>query len=133
MGPKPALVACLLALPLAACGTADRERDAAAVAESFHAALEANDGQAACDELSEDTASKLEQQEEKPCEEAILALELPKGGTVTVTQVEVLSAYTELSVGGADFLDEGPTGWEIAAAGCRPTGSEQPYECALEG
>jgi hypothetical protein len=133
VGPKPAVVACLLALPLAACGTANRERDAAAVTERFHAALEAGDGKAACAELNEETVSKLEQEEEKPCEEAILGLELPKGGTVTVRQVEVRSAYMELSTGGADFLDEGPTGWEISAAGCRPTAPEQPYECVLEG
>jgi hypothetical protein len=128
-----ASIACLLALALAGCGTADRERDAAAVAERFHAALESGDGQAACEELSEETASKLEQQEGEPCEEAILGLELPKGGTVTVRRVEERSAYTELSAGGADFLDEGPEGWEISAAGCRPTAPDQPYECVLEG
>jgi hypothetical protein len=133
VGPKPAAVACLLAVALAACGTADRERDAAAVTERFHAALEANDGQAACEELSDETASKLEQQKEKPCEEAILGLELPKGGTVTVRDVEVRSAYMEVSAGGADFLNEGPTGWKISAAGCRATSPEQPYECVLEG
>lgn len=134
MGPnKPAVFACLLALPLAACGTADRQRDAAAVAERFHAALEANDGAAACEELSEETASKLEQQEQKPCEEAILELELPKGGTVAVTRVEVRSGFTQLAEGGADFLDEGPEGWKVAAAGCEPTAPEQPYECVLEG
>jgi hypothetical protein len=133
VGPKPVAVACLLGAVLAACGTGDRERDAAAVTERFHAALEANDGQAACEELSEETASRLEQQEEKPCEEAILGLELPKGGTVTVREVEERSAYTELSAGGADFLDEGPAGWEISAAGCRPTAPNQPYECVLEG
>jgi hypothetical protein len=133
VGPRPAVVACLLAAVLAACGTAERERDAAAVTERFHAALEAGDGQAACEQLSEETAAKLEQQEEKPCEDAILGLELPKGGAVTVRQVEVRSAYTELSAGGADFLNEGPTGWEISAAGCRPTAPEQPYKCLLEG
>jgi hypothetical protein len=133
VGSKPAVVACLLAVALAACGTGDRERDAAAVTERFHSALEAKDGQAACEELSKETASKLELQEEKPCEEAILGLELPAGGTVTVREVEVRSAYTELSAGGADFLDEGPTGWKISAAGCRPTAPDQPYECVLEG
>jgi hypothetical protein len=130
---KPAAAACLLALTPAACGTAEREEDAATVTERFHAALEAGDGQAACEELSDETASKLEQQEEKPCEEAVLGLELPKGGTVTVRQVEVRSAYTELSAGGADFLNEGPTGWKISAAGCRPTAPDRPYECVLEG
>jgi hypothetical protein len=131
VGPRVALLACVLAV--AGCGTAERERDAASVAESFHAALEAGDGQAACDQLSEETASKLEQQEEKPCEEAILALELPKGGSVADTRVEITSAVTTLADGDSDFLDEGPDGWKIAAAGCVPTLPDQPYECELEG
>lgn len=122
----------MLALPLAACGTAGRERDAAAVTERFHAALEDGDAQAACDELSEETVSKLEQQEGKPCEEAILGLELAKGGTVSFRRVEVRSAYTALAEGGVDFLNEGPSGWKISAAGCRPTAPERPYECELE-
>jgi hypothetical protein len=119
-------------LPLAACGTAGRERDAAAVTERFHAALQEGDAQAACGELSEETVSKLEQQEGKPCEEAILGLELAKGGTVAFRRVEVRSAYTALAEGGTDFLNEGPSGWKISAAGCRPTAPERPYECELE-
>jgi hypothetical protein len=130
--PTPAVLACLLALPLAACGTAGRERDAAAATERFHAALEAGHGPAACEELSEETASKLEQQEGKPCEQAILGLELPKGGTVSFRRVEVRSAYTALAEGGTDFLNEGPSGWKISAAGCKPTAPERPYECELE-
>lgn len=65
----------LLALAAAGCGASEREADAATVAERFYAALEQRDGEAACAELSEETASKLEQQEEAPCEEAVLALE----------------------------------------------------------
>lgn len=133
MAPRPLLVASLIALALAGCGTGDRERDAAAVAEHFHAALERGDGQAACDALSEETASKLEQQEGKPCEQAILTLKLPKDGTAAVRRVEVTSAYIGLAQGSADFLDEGPEGWRISAAGCRSPGSEQPYQCELEG
>jgi hypothetical protein len=125
------LFACVLVL--AGCGTAERERDAASVAEAFHAALESGDGQAACDELSEETASKLEQQEKKPCEEAVVGLDLPKGGTVADTRVEVTSAIATLAEGGSDFLDEGPDGWKVAAAGCEPTLPDQPYECELEG
>jgi len=132
VGPKPIVLACLLLASLAACGTADRERDAAAVTERFHAALEADDGQAACEELSEETASKLEQEEKKSCDEAILELDLPKGGTVAVRRVSVRSALMQLAEGGADFLDEGPEGWKISAAGCEPTAAEQPYECELE-
>ena len=128
------LAAVLIALPLAACGTGARERDAAAVAERFHAALAHGDGQAACDELSEETVSKVEQQEGKPCEQAILTLKLPKGGTAAVRRVEVTSAYIELAGGSADFLDEGPEGWKVSAAGCKAASSgDHPYDCAVEG
>jgi hypothetical protein len=133
VGPKPVAVACLLAVALAACGSGGRERDAAAVSERFHAALQTGDGRAACDELNEETATKLEQQEKKPCAEAILAVELPKGGSVKATRVYVESAYTSLAGGEADFLSEGPAGWKISAAGCRPSAPDQPYECELEG
>jgi hypothetical protein len=131
--PKVALVACTVALALAGCGTADRERDAATVAERFHAALEAGDGQAACEELSDDTASKLEDQEKKPCEEAILSLELPKGGTVADVRVYVRSALATLATGGVDFLDEASDGWKVSSAGCDATAPGQPYKCELEG
>jgi len=132
VGPRFALSACLLALALAGCGTADRENDAATVAERFHAALESGDGQAACDELSEETTSKLEQQEKKPCEEAILSLELPKGGSVVDARVYQTSALAQRAEGGSDFLDKGPDGWTVSAAGCEPTAPDQPYECELE-
>ena len=128
---RVALLVCLLAL--AGCGTAERERDAGSVAEAFHAALAGGAGRAACDELSDETASKLEQQEKKPCEEAVLELELPKGGTVAGTSVVVTSAIVTLAEGGTDFLDEGPDGWKVAAAGCVPALPDQPYECELEG
>ena len=135
MGPRSLLPACLIALALApaGCGTAARERDAASVAQHFHAALASGDGQAACDQLSEETASKLEQQEGKPCDKAILSLKIPKGGTVAVRRVEVTSAYMGLAEGSADFLDEGPDGWRISAAGCEPVAADRPYQCELEG
>lgn len=132
MGSRVALFACLLALSLVSCGTGDREDDAAAVAHRFHAALEARDGQAACDELSEETASKLEDQEKKPCEDAILSLDLTKGGTVADSRVELNSAFAQISEGGTDFLDEGPHGWMVSAAGCEPTAPSKPYDCELE-
>ncbi len=125
--------ACLLALTAAGCGAGDREDDVAAVAERFHAALQSGDGQAACGELNEETASKLEQQEKKPCEEAILELDLPKGGTVALRRVELRSGYAGLAEGSADFLDEGPEGWKVSAAGCRQVTPGRPFECELEG
>ena len=128
----PVLCACLFMLGLPACGTADRERDAAAVAARFHDALEARDGEAASSELNPETASKLEQQEKKPCEDAVLTLELPTGGTIADARVYVTSAFAQRAEGGTDFLDEGPDGWQISAAGCEPTAPSQPYDCELE-
>jgi hypothetical protein len=133
VGPRVAALACTLAVALAGCGTGERADDAAAVADSFHAALESGDGQAACDELSEETSSKLEQQEKKPCEEAILELELPKGGTIAVRDVQTRSAYAGLAEGSVDFLDEGPEGWKVSAAGCRSVTPNRPFDCELEG
>ena len=132
MGPKAASLACLLALVVCGCGTGDREHDAAAVSARFHAAVEAGAGEAACAQLNPETASKLEKQEQKPCEEAILSLELPKGHTVADASVHITSAFTTLTEGGSDFLDEGPHGWMVSAAGCEPTAPSQPYDCELE-
>lgn len=133
MGARVAILACLLALAVAGCGTGDREQDAAAVADRFHAALADGDGQTACAQLGEQTVSKLEDQEQKPCEEAILSLELAKGGTVTDTRVYLRSAFATLAEGGVDFLDEATDGWKVTSAGCDPTVPGQPYDCELEG
>ena len=126
-----ALGACF-AVAFGGCGASDREADAAVVAERFHAALEQRDGDAACAELSEVTASKLEQQEEMPCEEAVLELEPPRGGTAAVTEVYVTSASVALAEGETTFLDEGPEGWKVSVAGCTPTAPDLPYDCLLE-
>jgi hypothetical protein len=126
-----ALGACLAAA-FGGCGASDRETDAAVVAERFHAALEQGDGEAVCAELNEVTASKLEQQEEMPCEEAVLELELPRGGTAAATEVYVTSASVALAEGGTTFLDEGPEGWKVSVAGCTPTAPNLPYDCVLE-
>jgi hypothetical protein len=123
----------LLALAAVGCGASDRAPDAAAVAERFHAALEQGDGAAACAELSEETASKLEQQEEVSCEEAVLSLDVPRGGTAAETDVYVTSAAVSLAEGGTTFLDEGTQGWKVSAAGCTPTAPDLPYDCVLEG
>jgi hypothetical protein len=124
---------CILAIGLVGCATEDSEREAAAVVERFHAALERRDGQRACRQLSEEAASKLEQQEERPCETAILMLELPAGGTATRTEVYLRSASVDLAQGGTTFLSEGSSGWKVSAAGCDPTGPDLPYDCELEG
>jgi hypothetical protein len=127
------LLALLAAGLCAGCGASDRAPAAAAVVQRFQAALDDRDGPAACAQLNEQTAGKLEQQEKRPCDQAILDLELPTAGDVTHTSVYVTSASVSLDEGGTLFLDEGPDGWEVSAAGCRPTEPDRPYDCELEG
>ena len=127
------VLALAVLLPAIGCGTAGREADVAAVTDRFHAALEADDGSAACAELSSETIKKLEQEEERPCEQAILELDLPGGARTASADVYITSAYADLGQAGADFLDKGPDGWKISAAGCMPSEPDQPYDCELEG
>jgi hypothetical protein len=123
-----------LACPtLTACGTGEKERDAAAVTERFHVALEREDGRAACRELSAAATSAVERDEGRSCEEAILSLDLPRGAAAGASCVFQLSASVEHGDGSATFLSEGPAGWKVTAAGCTPTSPDQPYECELEG
>jgi hypothetical protein len=116
----------------AGCGTAGREADVAAVADSFQAALEERDGAAACARLNAQTAVTLERQEKRPCEEAILGLELKADARASGAEVYVTSGYADLGRAGVVFLDQGPEGWRISAAGCMSRTGDRPYECELE-
>jgi hypothetical protein len=120
------VVACLCA------GCGERSHDATAVVEQFQKALDGRDGASACAELSEQTASTLEQQEGRPCDEAILDLDLGVGREVAETSVHVTSASVSLVDGGTLFLDEASDGWEISAAGCRPSAPDRPFDCELD-
>jgi hypothetical protein len=129
-----ALVAVLVLLAaLSGCATSGRGDDAAATVDRFQAALEQRDGEMACAQLDEDTASKLEQEQGMPCEDAIFELELPAGGQAGKASVYVTSASVTLDEGGTLFLNEAPSGWEVTSAGCRPTADDLPLDCLLEG
>jgi hypothetical protein len=133
-GSMPALLAALVVLAvLSGCGASGRSDDVAATVERFQAALERQDGQTACDQLGQETISRLEQQQDMPCEQAIFELELPTGGDPARTTVYVTSASVTLEPGGTLFRDEASSGWESAAAGGRPTAPELPFDCELEG
>jgi hypothetical protein len=122
----------LLAVACLCAGCGKRSDDATAVVERFQTALDGGDGAGACAELSEQTASALEQQEGHPCEEAILDLDLAGGRDVAETSVYVTSASVSLVDGATLFLDEASGGWEISAAGCRPSAPDRPFDCELE-
>jgi hypothetical protein len=122
----------VLALACLGAGCAERSDDAAAVVERFQTALDRRDGAGACAELSEGTASALEQQEGHPCGQVILDLDLAAGGEVADTSVYVTSASVSLRGRGTLFLDEASDGWEISAAGCGPSAPDRPLDCELE-
>jgi hypothetical protein len=122
----------LALLALAGCGTGNDERAARGAVERFESAVAARDGAGACEELSEDTSSKLEGSEQKPCEQAILSLELPPTREVVDASVWVTGAQLKLD-GDTLFLDETSQGWKISAAGCKPGSAGEPYDCELEG
>src|SRR4051794_33115460 len=110
-----ALVA--LVVVAAGCGRSDDETTARAVTDRFFAAVESGDGEQACAQLSPDTRAELEQQEQRPCRDAVTELQL-EGGSVVSAQVYVLNAIVELSSGEAAFLDQGQQGWRLSAIGC---------------
>lgn len=60
-------------------------------------------------------------------------LELPRGGDAAETDFYLTSTSVALAEGGATFLDEGPQGWKVSAAGCTLTAPDRPYDCVLEG
>jgi hypothetical protein len=122
-------IACVVGV---GCG-ADEERDARVVAERFYEALDRGDGSAACGELSATTADAVERQEQASCEEAILRLDLPRGAVAAEARVYLRSASVDLAGGGVTFLEEGPAGWTVSAAGCTPSAPSRPYDCQLEG
>jgi hypothetical protein len=119
---------------LAGCGTTARDTDAAGVSNRFHSALDEGNGAAACRELSLETRKKLERDEGQACDEAILGLDLPAGARAARAKVYVTTALVELQgPASSDFLDEGPDGWKISAAGCSSSAPDQPFDCELEG
>jgi hypothetical protein len=130
--PLAVALALLAAATQIGCGAAGRAPDATAVARAFQAALDRNDGAAACEQLGPQTKSKLESDEGKPCDEAILDLDLPSDTEVRRAHVYVDSAYVAVPDGATVFLDESPTRWEVSAAGCTPTEPDQPLDCELE-
>jgi hypothetical protein len=116
------------------CGGGTDVAEVRAVSESFWAAVEAQDGERACAQLSPQTRAQLEEQEQRQCREAITGVRL-EPGSVTQVQVYMLNAIVELSNGEAEFLEQGKEGWRLSALGCTPQKDKPrdlPYDCQVE-
>ena len=122
----------LCALAGAGCGTSADRDQARTAAERLYAAVDADDGAAACRELSEQAVEELESQEQSPCDEAILDLDLQTPATADSVEVFITSAAVHLSGGDTVFLDETPDGWRVSAAGCREQSSSAPAQCEVQ-
>lgn len=130
---SPAVFAALPLL-LGACGTGEDRTQAEGVVERFYAAIEREDGQAACDQLSATAAAQLESQSGQACREVVTRLELDPG-PVHRTEVFVTTAKVDLEGGDSLFLGREPTGWKLTAIGCKPEQgkpADRPFECELE-
>jgi hypothetical protein len=128
---RSVLALALLAVALCGCGRSGDRRIVRDVAVQFYAAVDHHDGARACALLSADTREALEKQESEPCAKAVEHLDL-NGGPVGSVSVYSTEAAVELRGGDTVFLQDDSVGWRIAAAGCRPTGHEQPADCDLE-
>lgn len=122
-------VACGVAL--GGCGVGGDEREARAVTSSFLTAIKSHDGRGACAQLSRDTVKKLIESDQKPCEQAVLDLQLD-GASAGSVRVYINSARATVAGGDRLYLDRGPGGWKVSAAGCKPQPDRQPDDCDLE-
>jgi hypothetical protein len=128
---RTVLALALLALALCACGRSGDRQTVRDAAVQFYAAADRHDGARACALLSADTRKALEEQESESCDKAIEHLDLTAGPVGSVS-VYSTNAAVELRGGDTVFLQDTKEGWRIAAAGCRPSGHEEPADCDLE-
>lgn len=130
--PRVALPLVLCAV-LSGCSSATSEReDPAAVVERFYAAVERDDGAAACEQLATATQLALESQSDEPCREVVTRLDLA-GGDVARAEISVTAAKVDLSTEEAAFLSRGPEGWRLSAIGCKaPVRQDDPFACEVE-
>jgi hypothetical protein len=128
---KAAAGLAVLVLVLSGCGRSGDRATVRGIAVQFYAAVDHHDGTRACALLSADTRKALEDQESEPCDRAVGQLDLT-GGPVGKVSVYSTEAAVELRGGDTVFLQDTKEGWRIAAAGCRPSGHEEPADCDLE-
>jgi hypothetical protein len=112
-------------------GLAPDTSGAAAAARAFHSATADADGPAACSRLSARVVADLERSEGAPCEQAVLAADVPAAGQVRDVQVWGGRGLVVLDHD-VVFVAEFDGGWRVTAAGCSAR-KDRPYDCTLKG
>jgi hypothetical protein len=114
------------------------EAGAESAVTAFYDAVEARDGQVACDLLLPDAAESLEEDAEAPCATAIV--EDPKIGRelahraadAVVTEVRMAGRQAQVvTTSDTVFLARSGERWIITAAACEPR-PQRPYDCEVE-
>ena len=132
--PRALVLAALLALFALGCGTSDDRDQARAVVERFYAAIEADQAEEACEQLSDSTLEQLESQTGQSCEGVITRLEYSPGAVVE-TEVFITNAKVDLDSGESAFLAREDDGWKLSAIACKPEKgkpADRPFECEVE-
>lgn len=136
---RATLAVALLAAPGAAgCATpGERAADASRVATAFLRARHAGDGHRACQELAPRTRQQLTSSAKRPCASAVTAPPRDGGAGPPDADADDAEVYGQQAwvraAGDTLFLAHFPDGWKVTAAGCRPRGAGQSYDCELQG
>ena len=119
-------------LAAAGCGDGGRRTAASNTASAMLRAVAEGDGSGACALLAPDTADAVAQAQETSCADGVLREDLPAPGAERHADVYGQWARVRLD-GDTVFLAVFPGGWRVVAAGCRPDGSDRPYDCTVSG
>jgi hypothetical protein len=120
-----------LAVTLGGCSSLGPDTSGAAgAAEAFHVATADGDGSAACSRLSVRVAEELAQSAGAPCEQAVLAADVPDAAQVRDVQVWGGRGLVVLDHD-VVFVAEFDSGWRVTAAGCSAR-KDRPYDCAVK-
>ena len=124
----------LLCLGATGCGRSGDRAQATEVADRFFKAIGSGDGATACAQLSPDTRKALEDDEQKPCREAIGGLHIDPGAPTEI-ELYLNNAKADLDNGDSAFLSLTAEGWRLSAVGCKPGDgppADAPMDCDLE-
>lgn len=104
---------------------------AAERASHFYAAIAADDGASACADLAPEAREALEQQEDKPCADAIVDQAIPQ--PTADGEVQVFGSMAQVAYANETaFLSRYDDGWLLTAVGCPPVSGDEPHDCAIE-
>jgi hypothetical protein len=117
-------------LGAAGCGSSQGS-DAGDAADSFHSAVSAGDGAAACGLLTPSARSNLEQSAATACDAAVLEELDPVAGSPASVSVFGNMAQARYA-SETTFLSRFRGGWRVTAAGCT-RGKAQVYDCTVAG